>query len=366
MTATDIPVSAQPVELEGGLDARVEMYRGSLHLDVSISVGMGSVVALLGPNGAGKSSLLYALAGLEPLANGSVVLAGETLEDTDRKIRLAPERRPIGVVFQDYLLFPHLSVSENVAFGLRSRGVPKSEARGRAQTWLERVGLGDRGGAKPSMLSGGQAQRVALARALAYEPRLLLLDEPLAALDASTRVEIRRELRRHLASFRGVRLIVTHDPLEAIALADELIVMEAGRISQRGSAEEIRDRPRSRYIAQLVGVNLLRGVADADGVLLEGGGHLQVQDSGSGDVFAVVHPRAVSLHRNQPEGTPRNVWQGTIESLDLEGERVRVRIGGAVPIVAEVTTGAVSDLALADGGDVWASVKASEITVYPA
>ena len=349
-----------------GLDATVEMFRGSLHLDVSLSVGMGSVVALLGPNGAGKSSLLYALAGLEPLAGGSVVLAGETLEDASRRIRLAPEQRPIGVVFQDYLLFPHMSVLENVAFGLRSRGVHRHEARTRAQAWLERVGLGDRGGSRPSTLSGGQAQRVALARALAYEPRLLLLDEPLAALDASTRVEIRRELRRHLESFHGVRLLVTHDPLEAIALADELIVMEAGRITQRGSAEEIRDRPRSRYIAQLVGVNLFRGRADADGVSLEGGAHLQAPDSGSGDVFAVVHPHAVSLHRHEPEGTPRNVWPGTIESLDLEGERVRVRIGGIVPIVAEVTTAAVSDLALADGGQVWASVKASEITVYPA
>ena len=366
MTTVDTTAHESETTAESGLEARVEMFRGSLHLDVSLSVGMGSVVALLGPNGAGKSSLLYALAGLEPIAAGSVTLAGETLEDAERKIRLAPEGRPIGVVFQDYLLFPHLSALENVAFGLRSRGMHRAEARRRAQTWLERVGLGDRAGSRPSTLSGGQAQRVALARALAYEPRLLLLDEPLAALDASTRVEIRRELRRHLTSFHGVRLIVTHDPLEAIALADELIVMEAGRISQRGSAEEIRDRPRSRYIAQLVGVNLFRGVADTDGVRLEGGAHLQVPDSGTGDVFAVVHPTAVSLHRHEPEGTPRNVWPGTIESLDLEGERVRVRVGGAVPVVAEVTPAAVSDLALADGGEVWVSVKASEISVYPA
>ena len=366
MISTDTVHTESVTESQDGLAATIELFRGSLHLDVSFSVGMGSVVALLGPNGAGKSSLLYALAGLEPLAAGSVVLAGEALEDRGRNIRLAPEHRPIGVVFQDYLLFPHMSVLENVAFGLRSRGVHRAEARTRAQAWLERMGLGDRAGAKPSMLSGGQAQRVALARALAYEPRLLLLDEPLAALDASTRVEVRRELRRHLSSFHGVRLIVTHDPLEAIALADELIVMEDGRISQRGTAEEIRDRPRSRYIAQLVGVNLLRGTAESGGVRLDGGAFLNVPDAGTGDVFAVVHPHAVALHRNEPEGTARNVWRGTIETLDLEGERVRVRVGGIVPIVAEVTTAAVSDLALADGGEVWASVKASEISVYPA
>jgi len=363
MTATELDRRATEA---AGLEARVNLHRGSLELDVSLSLGMGSVVALLGPNGAGKSSLLWALAGLEPIGRGSVVLGGQVLEDTATGVRLPPEARPIGMVFQDYLLFPNLSVLENVAFGLRSRGVGRPEARQRAAAWLDRMGLGEYARVRPGTLSGGQAQRVALARALAYEPRLLLLDEPLAALDASTRVEVRRELRRHLDSFHGVRLLVTHDPLEAMALADELIVLEAGRVAQRGSPAEIRERPRSRYIAQLVGVNLLRGTAAGDGVLLGDGFHLRVPEAGSGPVFAVVHPRAVSLHRQYPEGTPRNVWSGPIETIDLEGDWVRVKVGGPVPIVAEVTASAVSDLSLSDGGEVWVSLKASEITVYPA
>ena len=182
------------------------------------------------------------------------------------------EQRPVGFVFQDYLLFPHLSALENVAFGLRARGLARAEARRRAAAWLERVGLAAHAAARPRALSGGQAQRVALARALVGEPRLLLLDEPLAALDAATRTEVRRDLRRHLASFDGTRLLVTHDPLDAIALADRLVVLEGGRVTQTGSPAEVSGRPRSRYVAELVGVNLYRGRADGASVQLAGGG----------------------------------------------------------------------------------------------
>jgi molybdate transport system ATP-binding protein len=227
------------------------------------------------------------------------------------------------------------------------------------------VGLNEYRGSKPKQLSGGQSQRVALARALATEPRLLLLDEPLAALDASTRLETRRELRRQLDGYDGVRLLVTHDPMEAIALAERLIVLEAGRISQTGSPQEISERPRSRYVADLVGVNLFRGWAAGDEVHIASGFRLVAPGAGSGEVFAVVHPHAVSLYRQPLTGTPRNVWEGTAESLDLEGERVRVRVGGPLPIVAEVTPGAVADLRLGEGGPVWVSVKATEVVVYP-
>ena len=351
---------------DGDLEATVALTRGSLRLDVTVRVGAGTPVAVLGPNGAGKTTLLRALAGLQPMDRGSVTLGDDVLEDTSAGIFLAPEDRPIGVVFQDYLLFPHLSALENVAFGLRCRGVARPEARRRSRAWLERVGLGDRVTVRPRELSGGQAQRVALARALACEPRLLLLDEPLSALDASTRLEVRRELRRHVASFPGVRLLVTHDPLEAIALADELVVLEEGRVVQAGTPADVTARPRSRYVAELVGVNLYRGRGDGDRVVLAGGEALQVAESGTGEVFALVHPRAVSLHRREPEGTPRNVWKGVADSLDLEGERVRVRVGGAIPIVAEVTPAGVANLELADGGEVWVSVKAAEVEVYPA
>jgi molybdate transport system ATP-binding protein len=347
------------------LAASIRTTRGTLDLDVSLSVDVGGVVAVLGPNGAGKTTLLRVLAGLEPLTDGSVVLDGQVLEDPARGIRVAPELRPVAVVFQDYLLFPHLDVLENVAFGLRSTGVGAADARRRSRELLQRMGLAEHAATRPSSLSGGQAQRVALARALAVEPRLLLLDEPLAALDATSRVEVRRELRRHLAAFPGVRVLVTHDPLEAMALADHLVVMEEGRVVQEGSAGDINARPRSRYVADLVGVNLFEGEATGTCVDLGGGSRLHVAEAGTGPVFTVVHPRAVSLHRRRPEGTPRNVWEGRIEALDLEGERVRVRMAGTVPIVAEVTAAAVADLRLATGDEVWASVKASDITVYP-
>jgi molybdate transport system ATP-binding protein len=348
------------------LEAEVGLTLGRLRLEVELAVGTGELVVLLGPNGAGKTTLLRALAGLVALDRGRVVVDGAVLEDTATGTWVPTERRPIGFVFQDYLLFPHLSALENVAFGLRARGLGRAEARRRAAAWLDRVGLAGHAGARPRALSGGQAQRVALARAMVSEPRLLLLDEPLAALDAATRTEVRRDLRRHLASFAGTRLLVTHDPLEAMALADRLVVLEGGRVTQTGRPAEVSERPRSGYVAELVGVNLYRGRADGGAVELAGGGRLIAAGEHHGEVFAAVHPRAVALHRRLPEGTPRNVLSGTADTVDVVGDRVRVRVAGQVPIVAEVTPAAVGELRLADGGPVWASVKATEITVYPA
>jgi molybdate transport system ATP-binding protein len=348
------------------LEARVELVLGKLHLDVDLTVATGELVVLLGPNGAGKTTLLRALAGLVPLDRGRVVLDGRVLEDAESGQWVATERRPIGFVFQDYLLFPHLSALENVAFGLRARGMPRAEARRRAAAWLERVGLADHARSRPRALSGGQAQRVALARAMVADPRLLLLDEPLAALDAASRSEVRRDLRRHLASFDGTRLLVTHDPLEAMTIGDRLIVMEVGKVTQTGSAAQVSAQPRSRYVAELVGVNLFHGLAAGHTVRLAGGGALVVAEDHHGQVFAAVHPHAVALHRRAPEGTPRNVLVGTADALEVVGDRVRVRVSGPVPIVAEVTPAAADELHLGDGGPVWATVKATEVTVYPA
>jgi molybdate transport system ATP-binding protein len=348
------------------LQARVELTLGRLQLDVEVAVATGELVVLLGPNGAGKTTLLRALAGLVALDRGRVVLDGEVLDDPAAGIHVATEWRPVGFVFQDYLLFPHLSALENVAFGLRARGLPRAEARRRAAAWLDRVGLAGHAAARPRALSGGQAQRVALARAMVSDPRLLLLDEPLAALDAATRTEVRRDLRRHLASFDGTRLLVTHDPLEAVALAHRLVVLEGGRVTQTGTPEQVSARPRSRYVAELVGVNLFRGHAAGRVVTLDGGATLVAAGDHHGEVFAAVHPHAVALHRRAPEGTPRNVWAGSADTLDIVGDRVRVRVVGPVPIVAEVTPAAAGELRLADGGPVWASVKATEVTVYPA
>jgi molybdate transport system ATP-binding protein len=348
------------------LEAQVQADISGFALDLQLTVASGELVAILGPNGAGKTSVLRVLAGLTPLSSGRVTLDGRVLEDVDGGVRMASERRPIGMVFQDYLLFPHLSVLENVAFGLRSSGTRRPAALAVAREWLVRVGLEGYADRKPGSLSGGQAQRVALARALATSPALLLMDEPMAALDATTRVELRRELRRQLESFVGVRLVVTHDPLEAMALADRLVILERGRVLQAGTPAEVAQRPRSRYVADLVGVNLFRGRAHQNVIALNGGGSLTVAEGTDGDVFAVVHPRTVALYRTRPDGTPRNVWEGRASNLDLEGDRVRVRLEGSPSIVAEVTPAAVRDLGLDRGDTVWISVKATEVVVYAA
>jgi len=348
------------------LDARIQAGVDGFALDVQLAVAAGELAAVLGPNGAGKTSLLRALAGLLPLSAGRVTLDGVVLEDPAEGIRVPSERRPVGLVFQDYLLFPHLSALENVAFGLRARGMARGAAMNQARGWLERVGLAAEGEQKPASLSGGQAQRVALARVLALNPALLLLDEPMAALDASTRVEFRRDLRRHLESFEGVRLLVTHDPVEAMAMADRLVVIEHGRVLQSGTPADVTQHPRSRYVADLVGVNLFRGRASHNVITLADGGSLTAAGAADGDVFAVVHPRTVALYRTRPDGTPRNVWEGRAVDLDLEGDRVRVRLSGLPSIVAEVTPAAVRELGLDRGDRIWIGVKATEINVYPA
>jgi molybdate transport system ATP-binding protein len=341
------------------LRADIQVNRDGFVLDVELTASPGETVAVLGPNGAGKTTLLRALAGLIPI-RGRVELEGEVLDDSRTRTHVPTEERRVGLVFQDHVLFPHMTVLQNVAFGLRR------DASATARDWLERSGLGEKAGTMPRALSGGQAQRVALLRTLVTEPRLLLLDEPLSALDVSIRAEVRRELSRQLTGFKGVRILVTHDPLEAIALADRLLVLEQGKIVQDGSPGEVTARPRSRFVADLAGVNLLRGDGRGDHIELDGGEILTTPESGGGRVFAVIHPRAVALYLARPEGTPRNVWRATAEDLDLQGERVRVRLSGPVPLVAEVTPAAVRDLHLDSGADVWVAVKATEISVYPA
>ena len=341
------------------LDATIRLKRDEFALDVQLKVRAGETIAVLGPNGAGKTTLLRALAGLVPI-NGRVELNGQVLDDSAAGRHIPTERRRVGIVFQDHVLFPHMTVLDNVAFGLRH------DSSRIAREWLDRAGLGDRANAMPRELSGGQAQRVALIRTLATEPHLLLLDEPLSALDVTIRAEVRRELSRQLSGFHGVRILVTHDPLEAIALADRLVVLEHGKVVQSGSPAEVTARPRSRFVADLAGVNLLRGQGRGDHIELAGGTALAAPEAGDGDVFAVIHPRAVALYTSRPEGTPRNVWRGRAEDLDLQGERVRVRLSGAVPLVAEVTPSAVRELHLDAGAEVWVAVKATEVSVYPA
>jgi len=350
------------------LEARLGVDLGRFVLeDIELLADAGETVALVGPNGAGKTTALRSLAGLLTLDRGSIVLDGIVLEDPAAGISVAPEHRAVGVVFQDLVLFPHLSALENVAFGPRSRGARRADARVHAREWLDRLELGELADTRPAQLSGGQAQRVALARALATEPRLLLLDEPLSALDASTRPAVRRDLSRHLGAYDGARVLVTHDPLEAIALADRLVVLEDGCVTQEGTPAEVREQPRSRYVADFVGLNLYRGVAGPDGLLVDDRALLVSADrSVRGPAFAVVHPRSVALHRAQPEGTPRNVWQGVVRHVDPEGDLARVHVDASVPVTAEVTAAAIGELALREGAPVWATVKATEVAVYAA
>ncbi|MGH9209653.1 MAG: ABC transporter ATP-binding protein [Acidimicrobiales bacterium] len=351
---------------DAALVAEIRLRLGSLDLDIALEVGDGEIVALLGPNGAGKTTALRAVAGLQPIDAGRIVVGEQTLDDPAAGVRVPTARRPIGFVFQDYLLFPHLSALDNVAFGLRARGRSKADARAVAQTWLERFDLGAHAVAKPRTLSGGQAQRVALARALATDPHLLLLDEPLAALDAQSRPHVRAELRRHLASFPGARLLVTHDPVDAIVLADHLVVIEAGQVVQVGTAADIAGRPRSRYVAELVGVNLLHGTAAGPrSVRLGSGAELTVADPLPAEDLAIaVRPQAVALHQHPPDGSPRNVWAATVGDIEANHDRVRVRLAGPLPVVAEITAAALADLGLTPGAEVWASVKAVDVTVY--
>jgi molybdate transport system ATP-binding protein len=348
------------------LRAQFQLTRGALSLDIDLAAARGETIALVGPNGAGKTSCLQAIAGLLPIARGAITWDGRTLDAGPREAFVPPEQRGVGFVFQEHLLFPHLSALDNVAFGLRARGAARADARRRAAAWLERVGLASVASARPTALSGGQAQRVALARALATEPRLLLLDEPLSAVDASTKLELRRDLRAHLASFAGVCLVTAHAAVDAFALAERIAVVEAGRIVQLGSAAEICSQPRSRYVADLVGVNCFLGTVRA-GVLALPGAELVVGPSPrEGPALATVHPRAIALYRERPDGSPRNVWRAPVLALEPALGCVRVQLGGAVPLVAEVTGEAARDLHLAAGSEVWIAVKATEISVHPA
>jgi molybdate transport system ATP-binding protein len=347
------------------LDADIQLRLSRLTLDIAFTVAAGEVLALLGPNGSGKSTTLQALVGLLPLAGGRVVLDGTVLEDPTQRVKVPPEKRPIGLMFQDYLLFPHLSAVENVAFGLRAKGTDKKGARDKAAQTMARLGLDGLAEAKPGSMSGGQQQRVAMARALVTDPKLLLLDEPLAALDVSTKTDVRRLLREVLRQSHAANVLVTHDLLDAVALGDKMVVIQDGQIVQTGTPAEVTARPRSQYVADLVGVNLLHGTAHGTVLDLDGGGQLTCAEPATGPLLAVIAPAAVSVSRQKPEGGGNNIWPGQISAVDLMGDRVRVRTEGKPAITAEVPPAAVDELKLDDGGELWASVSPAAITVYP-
>ena len=301
------------------------------------AVDAGSVCAVIGPNGAGKTSLVRALAGLAP-ATGHARLDGVDL------LGLPARERGVGMVFQGQRLFPHLTALANVAFGPRSRGVSRAEADGRAQLWLDRFGIGDLADRKPPRLSGGQAQRVAIARALATEPALLLLDEPLTGLDVKVATALRIELGRHLASYGGVTLLVTHDAIDALTIADRVLVLDEGRVAQLGTPAEVSQRPSTEHVARLVGLNVVR----------------------RGDELTAFTPDAVAVSLREPEGSPRLRWRGRVADVAPHGGAYRLLVHAEPDLIADVTPAAATELGLAPGTDVWLSVKATAVRTYPA
>jgi molybdate transport system ATP-binding protein len=357
------------------LRAVIRCRAGDFAVDAALDAEPGRPLALVGPNGAGKTTLVRALAGLLDVEQGSVSLDGAVLDD--QATHVPARKRPIGLVFQERALFNRMTATENIAFGLRAHGVRAAPARARALELLERVGIGNRASAKPAELSGGEAQRVAIARALAHEPKLLLLDEPLSSLDVRARAEIRPLLQRVLASFGGVAIVVTHDPVDAMTLAEDVVVLENGRVTQSGSVDDIRGAPRTNYAAELMGVNLFTGrleaIGDGAAILRTAGGTVVVPCPSDvagplEEVIGLLRPADVVLYREQPSpGSARNVIAGTVRSIASDGERARVRLDTSPPLVAEVTPGSVKRLGLKEGTKVWASFKAVEVRlVFPA
>ncbi len=298
----------------------------------------GEVVALVGPNGAGKSSLLQALAGVVP-ASGRLRLDGRDLAG------LPARERRVGVVFQQGLLLPHLSALDNVAYGPRARGVERAAARSTAAGWLERLGIADLAGRRPRELSGGQAQRVAIARALACEPDLLLLDEPMGGLDVHVATALRIELAHHLAAYDGVAVLVAHDALDVLTLADRVVALEDGVVVQSGPARDVAAHPTSVHVARLVGLNV---VPDGTELL----------------TFA---PEAVGVWSREPAGSPRHRWTGTVAALAPWGGALRLLVRtGVGDLIADVTPSAATELGLVPGVPVWLSVKETAVRRTPA
>jgi molybdate transport system ATP-binding protein len=336
-------------------------------VDVALDVADGETVAVLGPNGAGKSTLLAVAAGLLRPDSGRVLLDG--VELTGPGVWVPPHARRIALLAQDPLLFPHLSALENVAFGPRSRGTHRRTAREQARTWLEAVGVADLADRRPGRLSGGQAQRVAVARALAADPRVLLLDEPMAALDVAVRPALRQTLRRVLADRTVV--LVTHDVLDALLLADRVVVVDGGRVVEAGPTTDVLTRPRSPFAARIAGLNMVRGtwregaVDGPDGIAVKGLTSDPVPATGD-PVVAVFRPSAVSVFREPPGGSPRNIIATTVTDLEPFGDQVRVRAAPSdgQSLAADVTTLAAAELDLVPGLQVVFSIKATEVSIY--
>ena len=352
-------------------------------LDVEFSVAAGEVLAVLGPNGAGKSTTVAVIAGLLRADDAVVRVGNRILTDTDRGVCVPVHDRRIGVLMQDPLLFPHLTAIGNVTFAAR-RHADRSEARPRARRWLAEVGADDLADRAPDELSGGQAQLVALARALAAEPEVLLLDEPLAGLDVAGAATARSVLRRVLAAESRTALLITHDLIDVLTLADRVLVLEAGKVVESGRVADVLVAPRSDFGARIAGVNLVRGRMVGPGALCDAAGMnwhgvIAAEDSGSParepitmrqECVAVFAPAGVAVYREQPHGSPRNSVRVRIAALETTGGVVRVRAAaqadGAAGLSADVTPESVAEMRLQVGEQVWFTVKTQAVGIHPA
>nr|WP_221316867.1 ATP-binding cassette domain-containing protein [Saccharopolyspora gloriosae] len=354
------------------MHARIEFARPEFTLDAELAVAPGEVLAVLGPNGAGKSTLLSVLSGLLVPDRGRVGLDEHVWCDTDRAEHVPTHRRGVGLLAQSALLFPRMSVLENVAFGPRAAGAGKAAARETARRWLDEVDAAEFADRRPAQLSGGQAQRVALARALAAAPSLLLLDEPLAALDVDAAPAVRGLLHRVLREQRQPTVLVTHDVLDAVVLADRVAVLVDGRIIEQGPTRRVLTRPAAAFTARIAGLNLLTGAA-ADGGLVFGDIPVTgrtAEDLEPGEqAAAVFSPSAVAVHRERPHASPRNAVPVRIDALEPRGDVVRLRAETRTPdpvvLAADVTPAAVADLGMSAGDDVFFVVKAAEVAIHP-
>ncbi|WP_163543750.1 ABC transporter ATP-binding protein [Occultella kanbiaonis] len=379
-----------------GVAAAVRVERGHFTLDVELDVPAGEVLAVVGPNASGKSTFLHVLAGLVRPTVGTVrvgerVLTRRGPRGPEPDVMVAPEHRGIGLLGQDPLLFPHLSATENVAFGLRSAGLRAGPARERARDWLTRVGLDGVGDRRPSALSGGQQQRVAIARALAAEPAVLLLDEPLAALDATSAPQIRQLLAEQVRATGTTAVVVSHDVLDAVVLADHVAVLRDGTLVERGRCVAVFSAPRTAFTAALVGTNLLAGRRDGTGVRTSVGvlevaaGRAAADPAGGGaptgepdapvgrsapdvpDGGACVvrfRPSAVELFEARPDAS--NAFEATVRWLEPATGGVRVRLAGAPELLADLEPAQAQGDWLRPGGRVWARVDPAAVHLAPA
>jgi molybdate transport system ATP-binding protein len=357
------------------LSARLHKRWTGFSLDVGLEVAGGSTLALVGESGSGKTTTLRLIAGLATPDSGRIAWNGMPWFDAEGRLAIPAWQRPIAYVGQDYALFPHLTLFENIAFGLRALGRSPGEIRERVGRELGRLHLAALAKHKPHQLSGGQQQRAALARALVLDPAVLLLDEPLSALDLKTRREVRSELRATLRSLTCATIYVTHSPMEALVFGDRITVLAEGRAGQTGTREDLLRYPRSSFVAEFMGVNLFQGrivSRDPTGLarLKSDSGELSVMDlesEGDDDVFVAVDPRQITLFLESPGGSAQNVFYGPVTEIVPEppnGERVRVALATEPPLVAEVTQRAVNALGLTEGAMVYAAFKATGVMPY--